>query len=229
MTTSTALASQSKRMIENKPAATVVADALRRAILNGEVAGGDRLRQDQVATEFGVSQMIVREAFKQLVSEGFLTLEPRRGVSVTLLDAADAWEMTQLRALIEAQALDWAIPKQTGDDLKAAQQILKELDSAKRTDDIILLNARFHEALYAPCGRARTIALIGSLRLNFERYLRFAWDRTGHRDQSQREHRELISLCRDKKVADATALLRQHILATGELLVKALPKSETKS
>lgn len=224
MAKTTIFALQSKRVVENKPAATVVAEALRGAIFNGEIAGGDRLRQDRVATEFGVSQTIVREAFKQLVSEGFLKLEPRRGVRVTFLDAADAWEMTQLRALIEAQALEWAIPNQTDDDLKTAQRLLKELDSARNTDDIIVLNARFHEALYLPSRRERTLALIDSLRLNFERYLRFTWDKTAHRDQSQREHRELISLCRDKKVAKASALLSRHILATGELLVKALTK-----
>ena len=213
-----------KRQVVNKPAAVVVADALRSAILNGEVAGGDRVRQDRVATEFGVSQMIVREAFKQLVAEGFLTQQPRRGVRVTLLDADDAWEMTQIRALLEAQALEWAIPNQTDQDIKLAQGLLEELDSAKGTDEIIVLNARFHEALYAPAKRDRTIGMINGLRLNFERYLRFAWDTTPHRAQSQKEHREILLLCREKSIDRACALLRRHILATGALLVKALQK-----
>lgn len=224
MTFSGISTSQMKRQVENKPAAAVVADALRGAILNGEIAGGHRVRQDHVATEFGVSQMIVREAFKQLVAEGFLTQEPRRGVSVTLLNADDAWEMTQLRALLEAQALEWAIPNQTEQDIQLAERILKELDKAKSTDDIILLNARFHAALYAPAKRDRTLGMIGGLRLNFERYLRFTWNKTPHRTQSQKEHREILALCCDKKIDKACALLRRHILATGELLVKALQR-----
>src|SRR5260221_10933277 len=57
--------------VENRSAATVVADALREGILHGTLPGGERLRQDAVATRFGVSQMIVREAFKRLVTEGF--------------------------------------------------------------------------------------------------------------------------------------------------------------
>ena len=224
MTTSVIPIAHHKRQVENQPAAVIVANALRSAILNGEMAGGDRVRQDHVATEFGVSQMIVREAFKQLVAEGFLAQQPRRGVSVTLLDADDAWEMTQLRALLEAQALEWAIPNQTDQDIKRAQRLLKELDRAKTTDDIIVLNARFHEALYAPAKRDRTNGLINGLRLNFERYLRFTWDKTPHRAQSQKEHRELLLLCREKKIDKACALLRRHILATGALLVKALQK-----
>jgi DNA-binding GntR family transcriptional regulator len=193
-------------------------------ILNGDVAGGDRLRQDHIATEFGVSQMIVREAFKQLVAEGFLDQEPRRGVSVVVLNAEDADEMTQLRALLECQALEWAIPNQTSHDLKAARRLLDDLDKARSTDNIITLNARFHEALYAPAQRDRTLSLIRSLRLNFERYLRFTWDKTPHRAQSQAEHRKILSHCQDKNVDKACAVLRQHILATGDLLVKALQK-----
>ncbi len=127
---------QNRRQVDNKPAAVVVTDALRSAILNGEVVGGHRVRQDHIATEFGVS---------------------------------------------------------------------------------------FHEALYAPARRDRTLGLINGLRLNFERYLRFAWDKTPDRGRSQKEHREILLNCREKKVDKACGLLRR-LLATGKLLVKALQK-----
>src|SRR5712671_6579416 len=127
----------------NRPASVVVADALRERILRGALPGGERLRQDAIATRFGVSQMIVREAFRQLVTEGFLKAEPRRGVSVAHLTAEVAQEMTELRSLIEAKALEWAIPKMSKADLEKATRILAELDKAKSTDRIIALNARF--------------------------------------------------------------------------------------
>src|SRR5260370_38517633 len=102
---SSALERLPDKAVDNRSAATVVADALRNGILQQRLHGGDRLTQDAVATRFSVSQMIVREAFKQLVTEGFLKAEPRRGVSVALLTAAEAAEITQLRSLVEAQAL----------------------------------------------------------------------------------------------------------------------------
>jgi DNA-binding GntR family transcriptional regulator len=207
---------------DNRSAAAVVADALRQAILAGALAGGERLRQDAVATRFAVSQMIAREAFRQLVSEGFLKALPRRGVSVAPLTSDEAAEMTQLRSLIESQALAWAIPAQTPGDLAAAERHLAALDAATATDAIIGLNARFHAALYAPARRERTLALIATLRLNFERYLRFTWEETPHRAQSQREHRELLTLCKARDVGGACRLLKQHITATGALLVERL-------
>ena len=75
--------------------------------------------------------------------------------------------MTELRSLIEAKALEWAIPKMSKADLEKATRILAELDKAKSTDRIIALNARFHEALYAPARKVRTLAMVANLRMNF--------------------------------------------------------------
>jgi DNA-binding FadR family transcriptional regulator len=134
----------------------------------------------------------------------------------------EAWEMTMLRSLVEAQALEWAIPQMTKADFDSAERHLNALDKAKRTDDIIALNGRFHSALYAACRRERTLSLIGSLRLNFERYLRFTWEETLHRDRSQREHRQIMIFCKRGDGLAACSLLKEHIVGTGRLLVEHL-------
>ncbi len=96
------------------------------------------------------------------------------------------------------------------------------MDEASSTDDIIALNARFHATLYAPAKRERTLGLIEMLRLNFERYLRFAWDETSHLGRSQQEHRDLLAHCRAGDVGSACACLQGHIVGTGGLLVDRL-------
>jgi DNA-binding GntR family transcriptional regulator len=209
-------------VVEGRSASAVVADALRETIVRGAVAEGERLRQDAIAARFGVSQTIVREAFRQLGHEGFLKTEPRRGVSVATMSADEAEEMTELRGAIEARALAWAIPNMREADIDGAARILADLDKAKSTDRIIALNARFHAALYAPARRERTSRMIATLRLNFERYLRFTWEETRHLEQSQREHRQLLERCRLRDVDGACALLRRHIAATGMVLVQRL-------
>ena len=130
--------------------------------------------------------------------------------------------MTELRALLEAQALAWAIPRMTKADLEGAARTLAELGKARTTDQTIAFNARFHEALYAPAGRARTFALIATLRRNFERYLRFTWEKTPHREQSLKEHEALLSACAAGNAERACALLARHIRATGKVLVERL-------
>jgi DNA-binding GntR family transcriptional regulator len=213
---------QSDEIVDRNSAATIVTNALRERILHGTIPGGERLMQDAIASRFGVSQMIVREAFRQLTNEGFLKAEPRRGVSVASMNAEEAHEMTELRSVIESKALAWAIPQMSVDDLEAASHILTDLDKAKSTDRIIALNAQFHETLYAPSRKERTLALIKTLRLNFERYLRFTWEETYHLKQSQEEHREILELCKKRDAASACSLLQRHIGATGTLLVQRL-------
>jgi DNA-binding GntR family transcriptional regulator len=206
----------------DRSTSALVIDALRQAIIQNELKPGERLRQDAVATHFGVSQTVAREAFKDLVREGFLASEPRRGVSVATMSADEAAEITRLRSLVEAQALEWSIPHMVAADLSTAEAVLKELDKARVVDDIIRLNAKFHHTLYQPAGRPRTLTLVDSLRMGFERYLRFTWEATSHRDQSQDEHRELLQLCKVGDTVNACALLKSHISATGMVLVNSL-------
>ena len=204
------------------PAPAGIAQQLRQDILHGIIAGGARMRQDAVATRFGVSQNTAREAFRLLEADGFLRSEPRRGVSVVPLSVAEVEEITQLRVLLEVQALEWAMPHFDPPGLDAAAAVLDQLDGAQSVDAVLALNAVFHRLLYAPGRRDRTAALIETLRLNFERYLRLAWQETHHLAQSQRDHRALLRLCRDGDTAGAAGLLRQHIGETGRLVAACL-------
>lgn len=212
----------SKPKLDNPPAYTLVADRLRTAVLRGQVPEGGRLAQDRIATEYGVSQVIVREAFRDLVAEGLLTTELRRGVRVAFLSPEEAEEITALRQAVEGQVLAWAIPKLGRTDLARADAVLEELDHAQTIDRIIELNRRFHAILYEPCGRARSLALVETLRRNFARYLRFTWESTAHRPRSQGQHRQLLRLIAGGKVDPAVAHLRAHIGETGQVIAAAL-------
>lgn len=202
----------------------ILLDALREQILHGQLKPGERLMQDAVATRFRVSQTVAREAFRDLVQEGFLVSEPRRGVSVAAMTVEESDEITQLRCQIEAQALAWAIPRMTPAVFEAAERTLKELDKARSVNQMIQLNARFHRTLYEPAARPRTLTMVETLRLSFERYLRFTWESTNHLDRSQQEHRQLLDLCQQGAVEQACSLLREHIAATGAKLVESLQK-----
>lgn len=210
------------QVLGDRSTSGAVVDALRVEIIQGRLKPGERLRQDAVALRFGVSQTVAREAFKDLIRECFLTSEPRRGVSVATMSAAEADEMTRLRSLVEPQALAWAIPRLTAAQFEAAERVLGELDNEKGVDRIILLNAQFHRGLYAAAERSRTLTLVETLRLGFERYLRYTWEFTSHRDRSQQEHWELLEMCKRRDIASACTLLTQHICATGDLLVECL-------
>jgi DNA-binding GntR family transcriptional regulator len=206
------------------PTSAIVAQHLRQAILAGEIAAGSKLRQDAVALRYQVSQVSAREAFRLLVAEGLLVAEPRRGVTVAPLSAEEAQEITDLRVMLEGEALSRAIPKLREADFATLQGLAASLDRATEIDTILDLNARFHATLYAPADRAKTLAMIATLRLNFERYLRLVWARTQHLYRSQREHEALLRLCARRDRKGAVASLRAHIQTTGATIIKHLAR-----
>ena len=89
----------------------LIADALREAILRGIFQEGQSLRQDEIATQFGVSRIPVREALKQLEAEGLVTLHLNRGAIVSVLTAQEAQEICEIRSALEVKAIQLAIPK----------------------------------------------------------------------------------------------------------------------
>jgi DNA-binding GntR family transcriptional regulator len=200
----------------------VVAETLRREILGGILPGGTRVLQDDVATRMGVSQTVVREAFKQLTTEGFLRAEPRRGVTVAPLTREDAEELVRLRSVVEVQALEFAIAQLRESDFSSARAVLDQLEAARTADEVIRLNALFHDILYSPSKRERTLALVAMLRLSFDRYFHFVCDESGQIPRSHKDHRQLLKLCEARDLEAASTLLRQHILRSAETLNKRL-------
>lgn len=215
-----------ERNSEVRTTAGVVAGALRRSIIEGSLDGGDRLRQDALATEFGVSQMIVREAFNQLIVEGFIQREPRRGVSVSPILIEEVAELSQIRALLEAQVLEWAFPHIDSAILSKAETIVAELDECETAADYTRLNNAFHGALYEPAGRRRSIDLVEMLHLSFERYFHFVYNRTGQIETSQEQHRDILKAVRDGDRELACKTLRLHIMSTGEVMTEHLRIAE---
>lgn len=199
-----------------------VARELTNRIVSGGFAPGEKLRQEQLAIEYAVSQATVREAFRRLEKQGLLVSEPRRGVRVAPLDAAAVEELTVMRAALEVVALKQAGPKIRDADLDAARTALK--DGEKATDVLLLedANRRFHMALLSPCGMPRLLATLEDLQHAASRYLFVTWEAQDWQARSDREHRQVVAALEAKDVEKATRLLHAHVLAAGEALVSKL-------
>ncbi len=143
-------------------AAGSLAQALREAILRGSYAGGQPLRQDELAAQFGTSKIPVREALRQLEAEGLVTFFPNRGAVVASLSPDEAEEIGEIRSALEAAA----------HDLHRAQDVLDEARDEPDPTRWSVLNWEFHAALYAPAGRPQLLKLIQQLHRRVDRYMR---------------------------------------------------------
>jgi DNA-binding GntR family transcriptional regulator len=203
----------------------MVADVLRDAIMRGVLRGGQPLRQDELAAQFGLSRIPVREALRQLEGEGLVTVNPHRGAVVSTLSSDELQEICEIRGALETMALRLAIPHLDEETLAHAEAILVETD---RETDVLehwsKNNWRFHSTLYLPAHRPRLLAMIKNLHDTIDRYLRLHVSILNYKAKGQEEHWQLLDACRRRDTAAAVALLEQHIQTVAVLLAAYLPQ-----
>lgn len=211
-----------------KPSAPdVVRDGLRKAILDGELRSGIQLRQDELAERFGVSRIPVREALRQLETEGLVSLLPNRGAIVASQSLDEVLELLDIRIALETRALKLAIPNMVEDDLEAAAQTLASYDAEPRAEAWGQMNWRFHWTLYAPCHRPKLLSMIETNYGQVGRYLRLQVSLASGKERPQRDHLAILEACRGGAVDKAVALLEEHIQHTQKSLAAAVRRGRT--
>lgn len=158
---------------DNVTAQDVVLNAVRDAIFSGVLAPGARLRQEELAEQFGTSRIPVRDALRALEYEGLVRSEPHRGFTVTELDADDVEEVYDLRVVLESHAIRLALPVLTDDDLQELQALYDSMTTAASPDEQLAARERFYLRLYSVAGRPRLVGLIARLRQEVARALRW--------------------------------------------------------
>jgi DNA-binding GntR family transcriptional regulator len=151
----------------HQPLNRIVADAIRERILAGDYEPGERLAEERLSEELGISRMPVREALRALAAEGLVTLEARRGASVTAYSEAQAQELIEVRATLEALNAKLAARRRDPAQIAVLRGILE--DGARITEKTHLAriqdaNARFHEALGALGANSVLQTIVRSLR-----------------------------------------------------------------
>jgi DNA-binding GntR family transcriptional regulator len=147
-------------------------DRLRADIVCGAVEPGEYLRLEDIAGRFDVSTMPVREALRELESEGLVTIFPHRGAIVTELTPEDLADLYDIRATLEAMAARLAVPRLTKPTLEELGEIVDQMDGELgHISALVTLNHRFHSTLYAASGRHILCELNHGLRYRAQHYL----------------------------------------------------------
>ncbi|WP_250472574.1 GntR family transcriptional regulator [Caballeronia sp. GAFFF1] len=203
-----------------------IADALRAAIVEGSLTPGEPLRQDAIARQFSVSAIPVREAFRQLESEGWVKIEPNRGAAVSPQSADEAREIYEIRASLESLAIGIAIAHHTPETLTECKRLLEAAENERDPALYVMRNEQFHASLYAPASRPHLMELIGQMHRRGERYLRLKLGLPIHKDSSDAEHRAIFDALAARDIEAAQTLVARHLLATGELIHRFLADAQ---
>ena len=204
----------------------VIADVMRSVILGGQLDGGAPLRQDEVASCFGVSRIPVREALRRLCAEGLVDFRTNCGFVVSVLAPAEAREILEIRSTLEVKAVQLALPNWSDETFRYLRTVLDEAEITSSVDRWSELNRSFHETLYRPSGRAKLLTLLANLNAQIERYIRLLVSFSDYRLQAQLEHRAILAAAEVRNATAAGALIEQHASETATQLERFLSASE---
>jgi len=194
-----------------------VAQALRAALVAGEMRPGVLYSAPMLAEKFGVSATPVREAMLDLASEGLVKAVRNKGFRVTELADRDRDEMTQIRLLIEAPTVGDIAARcdsEMAPKIEALREGAREIETLAIQRDLIRYveaDRKFHLSLLALAGNDHLVQVIDSLRSRSRLYGLQALADRGQLGQSAREHEMLVDLVLAADVDGATRLMAQHI------------------
>lgn len=206
-------------------ARAVIEEKLRNAILDGRIPSGTALRQQELATLFGVSRMPVREALRQLEAQSLVRVETHKGAVVAPLDGEDAVDAYGLRLVLESEALRLSIPLLDDQDLAIAAGFIDALEVETDFGEIGRLNRLFHMALYCKATNRRLLRIVEEGLNEEERFLRFNLSAMGLGKLAQDDHWDLLNAVSTKDIEKAIEMLGHHLNRGVEAITRYLKNS----
>lgn len=201
-----------------------IVESVREAIIKGELEPGERLTEPDLAERFGISRTPIREAFRQLESEGFLKVVPRKGALVTPITEKDVREFYEIKGVLEGYAARRAARKLTDkeiDRMEALNNALGKYAADGDQKNLFRAHNEFHETFVRAAGNEKLSLLIANLVHQFQRF-RIALSIYGGIQTSIEQHRELIAACRRRDADEAERLARLNAETGGEMLIREI-------
>ncbi|AYY12297.1 GntR family transcriptional regulator [Actinobacteria bacterium YIM 96077] len=206
-------------LTERRTAHEFVRDTLRRAVLRGTLAGGTRLVQSEIASELGVSTTPVREALRDLATEGLVDLDAHRGATVHQLELGEVREIYSLRQLLEPEAMRKAAGTLDEKVWERADDVRRHMDGETDNGLWADLNREFHGILVAGLAMPRLCSILHNLQDGAAPYVGLVLQNTVElRSQANREHAALMDALRSRDGERAAAITVDHLAHTVEAL-----------
>jgi DNA-binding GntR family transcriptional regulator len=205
--------------------ADVVREALRDAILDGELGSDTRLREEELAREFGVSRTPVREALQQLSAEGFIDVQPHRGAVVTRLSVEDILAIYLVREVLEGVSARLAARRATPEQCTSLLASVEEMEAQAATAtpaEMADLNLDFHANLRHVADNRYLDRFLSQIEHAVRRFGQTTYAYPGRTNASIAEHRAIVEavVAHDPERAEAFAI--QHMRGARQLRIRML-------
>jgi DNA-binding GntR family transcriptional regulator len=202
-----------------------VYESLKKTILHGKLKGGQRLIEETLADQVGISRTPVREAFHKLERDELVTRLPKGGFAVKEFTKEDVEEIFGIRSALESYAAYLATIHATPEKISDMEKKIVESENAlKRGDDdkVIQLHTEFHDLIYKSCKSKKLIEMINNFRDYFYRYRSALLHTEGGFRSSIDDHRRMLEAMKKKNPRLVERLVRSHLARGRDLIIKEI-------
>jgi len=200
-----------------------ILETIRDAIISGGLKAGEKVAEPELAERFGISRTPIREAFRQLESEGYLTVIPRKGAVVASFSQKDVEEFYAIKSILEGYAARKACTRLTPREIEKLQAINEKLQLLAEDGDVkhfFKVHNSFHELFVRAADNEKLAEMIINLVEKFQRLRIASLSVPGRMEFSVKEHQKIIEAFRDGNADLAEALVRTNAEYGGKVLVQ---------
>lgn len=212
------------QLSKRKPLREEVYDSLKKTILHGKLKAGQRLIEEQLAHQIGISRTPVREAFHKLEKDDLVIRLPKGGFAVREFTKADVEEIFGIRSALESYAAYLATHHVTSEKIAFLEKKIEELEKALESRDnnkVVQLHTEFHNFLYKACKSKKLADMINNYSDYFYRY-RATFPNTDNLKYTVDDHRSMLEAMKKKNPRLVERLVRTHLDKTKELVLIAI-------
>ncbi|GAB7025801.1 GntR family transcriptional regulator [Geotalea toluenoxydans] len=203
-----------------------ILETIRDAIMSGSLKPGEKVAEPELAERFGISRTPIREAFRQLESEGYLSVIPRKGAVVAAFSQRDVEEFYAIKSILEGYAARKACDNLTAkelDKLTAINQKLHHLAEAGDIKNFFKVHNDFHDLFIKAANNDKLYEMVNGLVKKFQRLRVASLSKKGRMQVSVEEHEKIIEAFRNKNANLAEKLVQKNAEYGGIVLIKSGP------
>ncbi|MBQ4650721.1 MAG: GntR family transcriptional regulator [Firmicutes bacterium] len=191
-----------------------IADVVRERILKGEYEIGEKIKENQIATELRVSRTPIREAFKLLENEGLIDYIPNRGCFAKGFTQQDVDDIYAVREALEELAVSWAVERITPEEVIALEEecdLMEFYTKKKDRKKVLELNSTFHDIIYTSA-RSRFLAqVLRSYKEYIDKTRKAIFYEQSYLEAILAEHRMILEAIKERDREKAIDAIRHHL------------------
>jgi len=204
---------------------------MRSAILDFQLRPGQRLVERELIERFGVSRTTIREALRDLASEGLVTVVPQKGAIVAAPSPEEAADLYDVRAHLESLAVERFVGRATPEQVARLRRTVEELAEVSErpspdTQEVLHAKDRFYDTLIEGTGSLVLKQVLGSLQARVRVLRATSLGTSGRAQEAANEIRGIMAAIERRDASEASRLCIQHIQNAAATALSALVAGE---